>query len=81
MKQLIKEYNSGVAWFAVVAATCFSLLGLLLPPMGIISPSAMILTAQFLVFSAGVLFGSATAIKQIAHITDIIKDIQDNVKK
>lgn len=75
MKEKINQYSSGVMWFSLLAASVFALFGLIAPPLGVISPSALLLVGQFLVFCAGVIFGSATAIRNLAHITELIENI------
>lgn len=67
-----------VIWACLVAASIFGLIGLILPPLGVIDGSVLILCGQFLVLCAGCLLGSATVIKQLISLNKIINKINDN---
>lgn len=71
MKKLL--IHKDVAWVCLITAIVFALFGLLLPPLGVVHASVLILVAQFLVLCAGVLFNSATVIKRLSDISKIIE--------
>lgn len=70
MKKFI--IHKDIAWACLITAICFGFLGLLLPPLGVVDASVLILCAQFLVLCAGVLLNSATVIKRLGDISKII---------
>lgn len=71
------ERNNIFIWVCLVTAICFGICGLILPPLGVIDSSVLILIAQFLVFAAGLIFNSATVVKHIPYVNTKLKTFED----
>lgn len=61
-----------IIWVCLAAAIAFAVTSLILPPLGVIDSSVLILIGQFLVLIASVLLGSATVAKQLKSFNKLI---------